>query len=179
MDNRPRQHSSEVMDIAARRMMAAILTHRGEGPEPENLEVLIQQLKEAMCVAPDGFTRALMLFKAGWSPDEQIVRMVSTNSGHERLALREAEESWVLRTGTRFPAKEGEVVTAIVNAQHVTGKVLAVRATMARALIEVPGTSVGSGTHDVVAENCVRKYEGTTSVAVECVREFVGFNVAG
>ena len=178
MDTRPRQHSSEVMDIAARRMMTAILTYRGEGPEPENLEVLVQQLKEAMYVSPDGFTRALMLFKAGWSPDEAIVRIVSTNSGHERLALKEAEERWVMLTGTRFPAKEGDVVTAIVNAQHVTGKVLAVRSTMARALIEVPGTSVGSGTHDVAAEHVVRRYDGTASVAVDCLRAEVGFHVA-
>ncbi len=179
VETRPAPNCLEVLQAAAARMLEAIAKLRADAADPDGLAAI--SIIDALANRTDGYERAKILESHGWSPNEAIVKILSKDSGHERIAWREAEERWVLRTGIRFPAKEGEQVTFAVQTGpqqgvYLLGTVAAVRSGLARGLIEVPPSQSGTGRYDVMAEHCVKIWRGTESHEIELVRHNVGFH---
>jgi hypothetical protein len=182
MEPRPTKRSPEVIDNAVQRMVSDLRLYRG--PEFEFPDTAVEQLRKVVMEFSNGYRRCKALDKLGWEADDKIVYILSPDAGHERLALREAEEAWVMRNGVRFPAQEGDHVSFAVRTNAsgeplcLLGKVSAVRGTLARAIVVVPPTAAGSGEYDVMAEHCIKRWHGNDPEVLQMVRPMVGFNVA-
>ena len=182
IDPRPDKHSDVVIDNAVQRMLSDIRLYRGT--EFDIPDIAVAQLRQAVIDYSNGYRRAKALDKMGWFADDKIVYILSPDAGHERLALREAEEVWVMRTGARFPAKEGDKVSFAVRVTNdgdpicLLGEVIAVRGSLARAIVRVAAASVGTGEYDVLAEHCIKRWQGNDPEPLIMIRDQVGFYLA-
>ena len=137
----------------------------------------LRDLNEALVASDDAYLRGVFLHDRGWVVDERVVDLLHTRTNWHQRAQEDAETQWVLKSGARFPAKEGDTVMFYSETGfEKTGYVEGVIRSRARALIRVAGATkdIASVLHTVPAEKVRSVLTSKGPVAVTAITRMVG-----